>query len=116
MIDHEEARKLVIGFINANRRRTEEEADDETVVMDDLTIEKEYGWVFFYNSRRYLETGDMNYALGGNAPIIVEKEDGSLYPTGTAEETEYYIKRYEKQRARQKLWAKFALFKRAKSQ
>jgi hypothetical protein len=32
------------------------------------------GWVFFYNSKRYLETGERSWALGGNAPIFVSSE------------------------------------------
>mgnify|MGYP001952417046 CR=1 FL=1 len=29
--------------------------------------EHEFGWVFFYNSKRYLETGEFSAALAGNA-------------------------------------------------
>ena len=68
------------------------------MVLDEETITKEYGWVFFYTSRHFQETGDLNEAVFGNAPIIVDKEDGSLHVTGTAQPTEYYIKRFEAQR------------------
>ena len=45
--------------------------DDEIIILDDGTIEKSWGWVFFYTSRKYHETNDIRYAVAGNAPIIV---------------------------------------------
>jgi len=70
--------------------------DYKLVIVQDLTIEKDFGWVFFYSSSKYLETRDPKYELGGNAPIIVDKRTGELHITGTAENIEYYIDRYEK--------------------
>ncbi|GAA0561926.1 YrhB domain-containing protein [Chitinophaga japonensis] len=65
------------------------------LLLDDV-IEFEYGWVFFYQSKEYLKTGDILDALGGNAPIIVNKFDGSLHITGTAHPVEKYISDYVK--------------------
>ncbi len=28
-------------------------------------------WVVYYNSKRYLETGDASFALAGNGPVLV---------------------------------------------
>ncbi len=69
--------------------------DDEPIILDEYTIEKDFGWVFFYSSRKYEETQIISYSLAGNAPIIVNKFDSSLHLTGTARETEYYIDKYE---------------------
>jgi len=33
-------------------------------LMRDATVEKEYGWIFFYNSRWFIETSDIMYSLG----------------------------------------------------
>lgn len=54
---------------------------------------KEYdvGWVYFYNSKEYAETGDFNFSLVGNAPVIVDRVDGKLYGTGTAKPVEHYV-------------------------
>jgi len=65
------------------------------VIVDDSTIEREWGWVFFYNNKKYLETGDFSYALAGNAPMIVNKRTGELVTTGTARPIDKYIEDYE---------------------
>ncbi len=67
----------------------------ELLIADALTIEKEWGRVFFYTSKKFLETQDYQYALGGNAPYIVNRFDGSIHDTGTAYPIEYYIDQYE---------------------
>ncbi len=72
--------------------------DDDIIIMDDRTIERDFGWVFIYNTKRFVETGDHNYTLIGNAPIIVDRIDGSLHPTGTGRPIEEYIREYEKKR------------------
>ena len=54
------------------------------VLLENKTIEKEYAWIFFYNSEIFIEAGDVLHALGGNSPIFVSKKDGrvSKYSTG----------------------------------
>jgi hypothetical protein len=48
------------------------------VIQDDLTEDHGWCWVFFFNSQRYLETGEFRYALAGNGPILVEKRTGEI--------------------------------------
>jgi hypothetical protein len=59
------------------------------------TIERAFGWVFFYDSKRHVETGDFRDALAGNAPIVVTKSDGQVHVTGTAFPIEHYLKKFE---------------------
>jgi len=68
---------------------------DQLVLVETATIERPFGWVFCYNSKKYLETGDDRHALLGNAPLIVDREDGSVHATGTARPVQYYIHEYE---------------------
>ena len=72
--------------------------DDEPFLLDDLLIEKRYGWVFFYVSRKYFETGDFRFEILGNGPILVEKETGEIIQFGTAHSTEHYLHEYEDNR------------------
>ena len=57
--------------------------DDGVVVVEPRTIERDFGWVFSYESRKALETNDIRYALSGNGPIIVDRYDGSLHRFGS---------------------------------
>ncbi|MVM29925.1 hypothetical protein GO755_07770 [Spirosoma sp. HMF4905] len=65
-----------------------------TLVLTD-SQEESFGWIFFYNSKEFLETGNLSYALGGNSPIIINKQTGELWETGTAHPVEYYIEKYK---------------------
>jgi hypothetical protein len=69
-------------------------AECEVVVVDSATIERPFGWAFFYESRRYLESGEFIHRLVGNAPLIVNRFTGEVVPTGTAHPTEYYLAQY----------------------
>ena len=68
----------------------------ELAILDDHTITQDFGWVFFYQSKKYLNSGDGSHALAGNAPIIVSRRDGRLHETGTAEPIEAYIENFKR--------------------
>jgi hypothetical protein len=72
---------------------------EEIVILDEHTIERPWGWVFFYTTSGSRD-GDIRYAVGGNAPYIVNRFDGSLVVTGTAAPIEHYIEEYEAELAR----------------
>ena len=57
--------------------------------------------IFFYNSERYLTTGEISHALAGNAPYIVNRHTGEMRSTGTAYPIEHYIAEYERELAHQ---------------
>jgi hypothetical protein len=64
------------------------------------TLDFDVGWVFFYNSAKYLQTRSFRDALAGNAPIIVSKVDGSIHMTGTSEPIEHYIEKFRREHSR----------------
>ncbi len=76
--------------------------------QDRLVIVKEYeydfGWAFCYNTKRYVDTGDTLHAVAGNAPLIVDREEGQLYVTGTVLPLEHYIAEYRKGVKRRADW------------
>ncbi|MBI2395223.1 MAG: hypothetical protein HYV09_36980 [Deltaproteobacteria bacterium] len=61
----------------------------EWVLDDEATIERPWGWVFFYVAR----SGE---PLFGNAPVFVDREGRVLEESGTAMPVEYYIDRLER--------------------
>jgi hypothetical protein len=58
--------------------------------------EHDFGWVYFYDGSRHVETGKAGDALVGNAPLIVDRTDGKLYMTGTAHPIEHYLQEYRR--------------------
>lgn len=65
--------------------------EDDVVIDEGQTIEEPFGWVYFYNSRGFLETGDFRRQLLGNAPIVVERTTGTVHETGTSKPLEEYL-------------------------
>ena len=68
-------------------------SDDAAVIVD--VLPRPYGWVFFWESRRFLETSQTPDRLAGNAPILIDRVDGELRVTGTAYPIEHYLQMYE---------------------
>ena len=64
-------------------------------LLEEETMHLDFGWVFFYQSREYLQSGNLSYALAGNAPIIIDRQTGQISETGTAYSVDYYIEKYE---------------------
>lgn len=67
-----------------------------------LTGEQEFvdGWVFFYDSVQHMETGALSDSLVGNAPILVDRDSGEIFTTGTAYPIDYYINEYSERKRR----------------
>jgi len=86
----DEARELAVRYVKSR----ESEAGCDLVLLDNKTIERSFGWVFFYDSKEHAETGDFRYALAGNAPVVVTCADGAVHETGTALPLERYLERF----------------------
>lgn len=72
MIDKKAARQIVYNYVNAKI----DEGDIECVILDDDTLEEADSWIFYIQSRRFVETGDIGAFLVPNGPYIVNKADG----------------------------------------
>jgi len=86
-----DARKIASEFINSSFQAI----DDELVIIDEGTIEKDYGWYFVSNSRKYMNSGDFRDQILGNGPVLVTKKAGGVVQFGTAFTIEQYISMYE---------------------
>jgi len=74
--------------------------DNACVVVDKYTIEKVFGWVFFYNSKKFVEIGIYRYRLAGNGPVIVNKVSRTVEFHGSGTPPEDIVKDYEKRLAK----------------
>lgn len=59
--------------------------------------EFDVGWTFFYNTERHQRTGAFTDGLLGNSPILVDRRDGSVHTTGTAEPVQHYVDAYTRE-------------------
>lgn len=67
----------------------------DLAINHSATIHRPLYVVFFYNSKEYLEKGDLSSALAGNSPIIVDRVSGYIFQTGTAYPIEFYMSEFE---------------------
>jgi len=86
MVTREQAR----GLAENELRQLYGESAESLAIDDRATREEAFGWVFFYETKKYLNDGDPDGRLIGNAPIVVDR-DGELHMTGTGEPLEYYL-------------------------
>jgi len=50
-----------------------EMSNDNFSIIKEKTVETDNGWVFFYNTQDFINTGDPIFALAGNGPVFVKK-------------------------------------------
>lgn len=62
----------------------------QLVLYPSQTIERDFGWVFFYG------LSDSSITVAGNAPIIVDRKEGAIHLTGTAFPLERYLESYDR--------------------
>ncbi len=100
MLNFDTAKLRLIQYLNQRYVSGRE----DIMIREDKTREKEYGWIFFIQSRRYLETGDQDeYMFVG--PIVITKKDGSIYPLPTAlKSTDNIIREFEAVHIDPSLW------------
>lgn len=93
MLSYEDARLIAVQYIAVK------EADAtygiELVLDESHVADVGYGWVFYYNSDQYLRTGNISYALAGNAPFLVRKDNGVVHEFWSGESLETQLREYE---------------------
>ena len=92
-MDKKEAQSLI-------EKDLEDNADPnnpiECVILENETIERDWGWVFFYQSKEFIKSNDYRDMLADNAPYIVNRHSGEIRLTGTTYPIEHYIQEYER--------------------
>jgi hypothetical protein len=88
MISYADAKRLARLWVDVISRGT-------GALHEDAALAKPYGWVFFWDGKEYIETKNPRTRFAGNAPVIVDRIDGEVRVTGTAESLDVYLARYE---------------------
>ena len=76
-ISRSEAEILATTFLNEGRSGI-----SEIQLVDDETLEEPFGWVFRYATKKFIETRDWRHILGGGGPLVIRREDGSIWYYG----------------------------------
>lgn len=87
MITFEQANQLALEYIKPSAEYIKKTLPDDDIVVEH-SIEFPDCWLFFLNSKRYLETNNIFHRLLGGGPVIVGKENGAVYQgvsSGTVE-------------------------------
>lgn len=92
MISLDEARIIASNYLTSMERA----GSVDLALMDDQTLEKDFGWIFFYNAKDFIKSGDYRDLLVGNAPLIVDRTNGAIHVTGTGMPVEHYVEQYRK--------------------
>lgn len=87
-MNRQEAEKIVREYLDSRFDGT-----TEVVIVSDETIEREYGWIFQFQSKQFLE-GKTRHFLIGYGPILIEKS-GELVVFPSSITVEESIRRYE---------------------
>ena len=68
----------------------------EFVVHEEKTIEKEFGWVFFYSPKAFVETKDPRKLVPGAGPLVVERLGGGTQYLTTSVPPDRAVKEFER--------------------
>lgn len=88
----------MITFDEAVKKANEYLSDSEFPVVITSQGRFSEGWFFCFQSKEYIETGDISALLAGNAPFIIDKDTGELHELGTAQPLKEYLQEYEKKK------------------
>lgn len=64
-------------------------------IVKEKTVEKPFGWIFFYNTVRFQDTGNPIFKLAGNGPVFVNKFTGDVRMYGSLPRFEDVLSQYE---------------------
>ncbi|WP_414683003.1 YrhB domain-containing protein [Longimicrobium sp.] len=90
-MEFDEALKTAEEFIAA----VNGEGGEPVALMPDQTRILPYGWVFFYQSKRFIASGDPRDGVAGNAPLLVTRT-GESHVLGTARSLDDYLREFER--------------------
>ena len=77
MITYEQARQLAIVHLKSYDEIIKKAHPNDNFVIEH-SCEFDNGWIFYFNSKLYLETKNVNYRPLGLGPVIIGKEGGCI--------------------------------------
>ena len=78
-MNFKEAKKIALNRITRNGSILKE---NPPIIIDESIIEYTWGWLLYYDSALYINQGQSECGYIGNAPILIDKIDGSTHFIG----------------------------------
>jgi ribosomal protein L7/L12 len=75
--------------------RTALASNADCVLVEGATCEFAGCFAFFYQSKKFVETGDFAEMLVGQGPVLISREDGKVFETGSAFSVHHYVAAFE---------------------
>jgi hypothetical protein len=69
------------------------------ILYEEDTVEKDWGWVFNFGTKEYLQSGSPMDIVPGTGPLVVEKADGDFSFLSTSVPPDLAVAEYERRRA-----------------
>jgi hypothetical protein len=81
MITKSEAESIVQKWLDEHKLQSwhQGQLQEEAELAISRVDEHPWGWMFSYQSKKFLETGDPLDALAGNCPVYVTRDDGAFH-------------------------------------
>ena len=90
MISFNDAREIALEYLNNYWQ------DPRLDIVDDLTIEKEWGWIFRFQSKRWISSRNRSDLIVPGVPAVaIERLDGSKHYLDDGKTIEECIQKYE---------------------
>jgi hypothetical protein len=93
MITYNQACILAKDHIKPQEESLRKIEPDDGLVLG-KSVEFDEGWLFYFTSRKYLETRDILYRPIGAGPVIVGRENGEVYQGGSGYTEEEWINQF----------------------
>jgi len=78
MITLDEAKQIALSYLNSHLK-ADANPKEQIIIPEAGITEKSYGWIINYQSKGWVETGDIAYFIFGTHPIVVEADSGDIY-------------------------------------
>ena len=93
MITFQQAEQLALEYIKPSAEYIKKTLPNDEIVIEH-SVEFPDCWLFFWNSKRYLETKNIFHRLLGGGPVIVGKENGDVYQGGSGGTVEMWLSEF----------------------
>lgn len=93
-ISEDRATESVLKCINETYGQSSGNQSESEIIIVETISYKDDGWIFFYDTKKSVDTGKWIYGLVDNYPIFVFKDNGNMYSIYPDTDEEAIIRRH----------------------